>query len=172
MNRVLTGAKLNNMKKIESEQDVIYIFKNFLEDKECDKYYNMINDIGYQPSNVKWEDRTLDITEDPITTKVKKYLEKRFDLNLKPQQTEIQNHHVNSALDFHIHNDPIRIVCKYNSLIYLNDNFEGGEFVTKSGIIIKPEKGMLTFFNSQTVWHSVKRVLKNDRKTIIFWWIN
>ena len=170
---VLIGEKLNSMEKIKSKQDVIYVLKNFLEDEECDKYYNMIHDIGYRPNNMsKWDDRTLDITEDPITIKVKKYLDKRFKLNLMAQQTEIQNHHINSSLDFHVHTHPSRIICKYNSLIYLNDNFDGGEFVTKSGISIKPEKRMLTFFNSQTVWHGVKRVLKNDRKTLIFWWIN
>lgn len=158
------------MEKITSKQDNVYVLKNFLEDKECDKYYNMINNIGYQPSNVEWEDRTLDITEDLITTKVKKYLNKKFDLNLKEQQTQIQNHHVNSALGMHVHNDPYRGSVKYNSLIYLNDDFDGGEFVTRSGIKIKPEKGMLTFFNSQTVWHGVNKVLKKDRKTIIFWW--
>ena len=93
-----------------------------------------------------------------------------FNLKLTAEQAEIQNHHVNSSADLHIHNDLGREHIIYNSLIYLNDNFDGGHFITKNGISIKPEKGMLTFFNGQKVYHGVKRVLKNDRKTIIFWW--
>ena len=29
---------------------------------------------------------------------------------------------------------------------------------------------MLTFFNGQKIYHGVEKVLKNDRKTLIFWW--
>jgi len=58
----------------------------------------------------------------------------------------------------------------YNSLIYLNEDFDGGHFITKNGIKIKPEKGMLTFFNGQTIWHGVETVKNKDRKTLIFWW--
>ena len=65
--------------------------------------------------------------------------------------------------------DPI-VQIEYNSLIYLNEKFKGGEFYTKNGINLKPKKGMLTFFNGQTVHHGVKKVFNNDRKTIIFWW--
>ena len=70
----------------------------------------------------------------------------------------------------HVHDHNGRENIKYNSLIYLNENFLGGNFVTSKGIDIKPKKGMLTFFNGQTVCHGVKTVLQNDRKTIIFWW--
>ena len=100
------------------------------------------------------------------------YINKRFDLELVADQAEIQNHNVNSSSDLHIHNDLGREHIKYNSLLYLNDNFDGGQFITKNGINIKPEKGMLTFFDGQQVHHGVKKVLKNDRKTIIFWWRN
>ena len=72
----------------------------------------------------------------------------------------------------HIHTDEGRKETKHNSLLYLNNNFLGGEFVTKSGILIRPKKGMLTLFDGQKVYHGVKRVKQNDRKTIIFWWRN
>ena len=109
-------------------------------------------------------------TKDRIVKKVTKYINKRFDLNLVADQAEIQNHHVNSEAGLHVHDHDGREHITYNSLIYLNDNFDGGQFITKNGISIKPEKGMLTFFNGQTVCHGVKKVLNKDRKTIIFWW--
>ena len=158
------------MKKLSSKEDVVYVHENFLTDEECDKYFNMIKDIGYSPKNLPWAERTIDISNDPIVEKVTKYLEKRFKLELKPSQVQLQNHHVNSWARFHVHDHGGREKIKYNSLIYLNENFLGGNFVTSKGIDIKPKKGMLTFFNGQTVHHGVRTVLQNDRKTIIFWW--
>ena len=55
------------------------------------------------------------------------------------------------------------------SIIYLNDNFRGGEFYTQKDKII-PEPGLMLFFNGQEIKHGVKKVLKKDRKTIIIWW--
>jgi spore maturation protein CgeB len=158
------------MIRINHGKDEVYVFKNFLSDKECDKYFKKIRDIGHLPYSLPWPERVIDITKDRIVKKVTKFINKNFNLKLTAEQAEIQNHHVNSSADLHIHNDLGREHIIYNSLIYLNDNFDGGHFITKNGISIKPEKGMLTFFNGQKVYHGVKRVLKNDRKTIIFWW--
>ena len=158
------------MDKITSGEDEVYVFKNFLSDKECDKYFKKIRDIGYLPYSLPWPERVIDITKDRIVKRVTKFINKNFNLKLIAEQVEIQNHHVNSSAELHIHNDLGREHIVYNSLIYLNDNFNSGQFITKNGISIKPEKGMLTFFNGQKVYHGVKRVLKNDRKTIIFWW--
>ena len=165
------------MDKIVSNNDEVYVLKNFLPQDECNKYFEKVRDIGpVDPAedgdpNLPWSVRTYDVTKDPIVENVTKYLNKRFNLNLKIANAEVQNHHVNSRCLMHIHldkweNDKIL----YNSLIYLNDDFDGGEFVTEGGVSIKPEVGMLTFFNGVAVCHGVKKVLKKDRKTIIFWW--
>lgn len=158
------------MEKLISINEEVYIFKKFLSKKECNKYFKMIHDIGYQPFNLPWPDRVIDITKDPIVNKVTKFINKKFKLNLTADQVEIQNHHVNSFSDLHIHDHLGRENIEYNSLIYLNDDFDQGHFITKNGIKIKPEKGMLTFFNGQKIYHGVEKVLKKDRKTLIFWW--
>ena len=62
--------------------------------------------------------------------------------------------------------------CLYNSLIYLNDDFKGGEFFTRNGIKLKPQAGMLTLFDGSKVSHGLKKVKNKDRKTMIFWWAN
>lgn len=158
------------MQKIKLKQDEVFIYKNFLSKKECKKYFNMIKDIGYQPTSLPWNQRVIDITKDAIVGKVTKYINNFFKFNLIADQAEIQNHHVNSEAELHIHDHNGREHITYNSLIYLNEDFEGGHFITKNGIKIKPETGMLTFFNGQKVWHGVEKVLKKDRKTLIFWW--
>ena len=54
--------------------------------------------------------------------------------------------------------------------LYLNDDFEGGEFITSTGFVLKPKQGMLTFFNGSKIIHGTRRTLSKDRKTLIFWW--
>jgi hypothetical protein len=56
--------------------------------------------------------------------------------------------------------------------LYLNDDFEGGEFYTEHGIVVKPNKGMLTFFDGKNIMHGVKDLKGNVRYNIIFWWHN
>ncbi len=158
------------MDKIVSGDDKVYVCRNYLSKKECDKYFNMIKDIGHKDNFIPWNERIKYINDDPIVEKVTKYINKRFNKNISLDEAQIQNHNVNSFSPLHIHNGLDREHIEYNSLIYLNDDFEGGYFFTKNGIKIKPEKGMLTFFNGQKVYHGVERVLKKDRKTIILWW--
>jgi hypothetical protein len=55
-------------------------------------------------------------------------------------------------------------------LLFLNDDFEGGEFITSTGFVLKPKQGMLTFFNGSKIIHGTRRTLSKDRKTLIFWW--
>jgi len=158
------------MEKIEAKNEEIFIFKNFLSNKECNKYFKKIRDIGHLSYSLPWPERVLDITKDRVVKKVTKFINKTFNLKLIADQAEIQNHHVNSSSKLHIHDHLGRENIIYNSLIYLNEDFDGGHFITKNGIKIKPEKGMLTFFNGQTIWHGVETVKNKDRKTLIFWW--
>jgi len=71
----------------------------------------------------------------------------------------------------HVHDETERSICDYNTLIYLNDDFDGGEFYTPN-FIHKPVQGDVTFFNGETTWHGVKPIKNNDRYTIIIWWFN
>ena len=92
------------MDEITSKTDKIYILKNFLSTEDCDKYFKMIRDIGYQSELIPWLQRIIVITKDPIVNKVATYINKRFNLELVADQAEIQNHHVNSEAVMHIHN--------------------------------------------------------------------
>ena len=79
------------MHKISCNGDEVYILKNFLSNKECDKYFKMIDDIGYNAKPIPWEERAVEITTDPIVDKVTKYINERFNLNLIVEQAETQN---------------------------------------------------------------------------------
>ena len=57
-----------------------------------------------------------------------------------------------------------------NSLIYLNDVDDGGEFYTENGITISGQGYTLTLFDGRNVKHGLKEVKNNNRYTIILWW--
>ena len=154
------------MKKLQKGEEIIYTFEKYLSKKECKRYASTIKDLGIGIFN--WSQRTQDISEDPIVQKLQKFLNKTFNLNLTITQAQTQNWNQTSLSNLHIHTD--RPDATYNSSIYLNHDFEGGIFFTQNGIKIKPEAGLLTFFDGRKVWHGVEKVKNKDRKSLIFWW--
>ena len=150
------------------KSDLIFYQNNFLSNQECDYWIGKAPKLG--EGYFDWEERTIDITKEDIVNKVMFFFKKKLNFNLSIRQAQIQNWNIGSDSNLHIHNNEGRENGKYNSLIYLNEDFDGGEFFTKNGIVIKPEKGKLTLFNGLKVYHGVKKVYKKDRITLIFWW--
>jgi predicted 2-oxoglutarate/Fe(II)-dependent dioxygenase YbiX len=64
-------------------------------------------------------------------------------------------------------------IVDYGSIIYLNDDYEGGElFFPKYNIHIKPEPGTLVFFPSTNMYaHGVTEVTDGVRYTSPHFWI-
>jgi hypothetical protein len=115
---------------------------------------------------------------------------------------EIQKEHMNDGKDHYFYGVSITKLSKdiqlrmhqdvhndfstlsYSAVLYLNDNYEGGEacflkdFVpfsdfplyddSMNGITFKPSAGDLSIFPSD-LWHGGKRVVNGDRYSIIFW---
>lgn len=137
---------------------------NFISLEECREW------IKKAPKNgATWDERTITITSDPITQKVQSYWRDYFkDNSLTITQSQIQLWPVNSFSELHIHDTNNREGTLWNSMLYLNDNYLGGEFYTNE-TVIKPKPGMLTFFNGREVHHGVKPVSWSNRYTLIFW---
>jgi len=150
--------------------DKVHVFENYLSKEACERYLKKIKDIGYREKLASWEERTTDISDDPIAETVRHFLNNRFYINLELDQVQTQNWHINSYGPLHKHDRDGRQNTVFNSLIYLNDDFEGGEFITSTGFVLKPKQGMLTFFNGSKIIHGTRRTLSKDRKTLIFWW--
>ena len=56
-----------------------------------------------------------------------------------------------------------------SSILYLNDDYKGGETVIGDKII-KPETGKIIFFSGTKIPHSVKKLTKGRRYTIPSWY--
>ena len=61
------------------------------------------------------------------------------------------------------------IYDSWTSVIYLNDDYEGGETFVDNRIII-PLKGKIVTFTGSTLSHGVNKILKGDRYTTPVWY--
>jgi hypothetical protein len=151
----------------------VNVFKNVFTNEELDSFkVDAINKL--KDSNDKSLDNLthcISIQRDDIVNKVKDHIESKLNLTLQCQDIQYQVWKVGSYSTPHVHDESGRSMCDYNTMIYLNDDFSGGEFYTLN-TIHKPTKGDVTFFNGEHVWHGVKPVKDNDRYTIIIWWYN
>ena len=54
--------------------DKVYVFENYLTKEACEKYLKKIKDIGYREKLASWEERTTDISDDPIAETVRHFI--------------------------------------------------------------------------------------------------
>ena len=94
-----------------------------------------------------WEYRQIDITNNPIIGKVSNYFYKHLNRRLIIKQAQIQIWIPSSYSILHTHDEDGRgrKDTYWNSLIYLNDVDDGGEFYTENGITIRPRAGHINF---------------------------
>lgn len=157
---------------MEDINKTIYLFKNFMQQNEAAPYIELIKNKHALVGNINdFDTRTIDISQDPIVDKVKQFIESKLPLKLTCSQAEIQIWPEGSRSELHIHDARNRENGDFNSLIYLNEDFDDGEFITEFSKY-KPELGTLTFFNGRLNYHGVKEVKRNHRYTLIFWWTN
>ena len=150
----------------------VYLFKNFMQQNETTLYIKYIQNKYNRVGNIEdFYTRTIDISHDPIVNKVKQFIESQLPVKLNCSQAQIQIWPEGSKSELHRHEWNGRENGDFNSLIYLNDNFDDGEFVTEF-LKYKPEIGTLTFFNGKENYHGVSKVKRAHRYTLIFWWKN
>jgi len=151
-------------------KDNVVIVKNFIPFKECIEFLQRVPaNFLLDGQELSWEYRLVNITAHPITSYVENYWNNYFKTNkIKIYESVIQMWPPNSYSGFHVHDLNDRRQGTYNSILYLNDNFSGGEFFTNK-IKLKPEPGTLIFFNGKTTPHGLNRVFGNSRYAINFW---
>lgn len=81
-----------------------------------------------------------------------------------------KNTHMDKHIDTYLYNDG-NVTTKnyYTSILYLNDDFVGGETVVDD-VIVKPEIGKMILFDGGTVPHQVLKIIKGVRHTIPCWY--
>ena len=150
------------------DQITIEKYKTTMED-----HYNKMVKAGH--SDQDWYPcRNVGLlTTSDIVLHVKGFLESRIRMTTTCYDAQIQIRKDGmGGFGTHKHDHDGREHGDYNSILYLNDNFSGGEFYTETGIIVKPVAGRLTFFDGKNISHGVKKFTNSHRYGIVFWWKN
>ena len=144
---------------------------NFLSNKEC----NFLIDF-YKSNETKsflFRDvypLKLDIDNFAISFLVEKLESTSKLFNSKIDWFEIVKWPIGSEQNLHF--DGASNKTTFSSIVYLNQNFEGGETYYEDGTIIKPILGRSLFFDGNYYKHGVKKVKKNTRYVIATWYKN
>ena len=140
---------------------IISIIDNFLDKNSCNdliKYFKKnIKDIE------KYRDTyILKYIYQPILKKLNKNIG-MFDFK-KPDNMEIVKWPQGSFMDPHTDKGDF-----LSFIVYLNDNFKGGETII-NGITVKPKKGSIVIFSNGHYLHHVNKVMDKERYTLIAWY--
>ena len=152
------------MKETEKRMfNIICSIDNFLEERECN---GLIELFEKNKSNNKQYRNTyiFPMVYEPVLQKLcdtfTMYDFKKIDnmeIVLWPTGSEMKPHYdEGDYLSF---------------IVYLNDDYEGGETVI-NGITIKPKKGLIVIFSNGFYLHQVNKITNNSRYTLIAWYKN
>ena len=143
------------------------IIKNFLTKEECKNLVEEAkNSNDWKPQNKDTGIFILKSKNHSLMVDIYKRVSKLFDSNLHAQTIRmIHKTDKNSFWERHSDNSGGDEI-KYGVVIYLNQDFEGGElFYPDLGITIKPEEGMLVYHDGDED-HEVLKVISGDRYTL------
>lgn len=158
-------------------KDKIILIDNFLSESECCKYINEIYErktvrnftsVG-KFKNEKYIDEILSIF---FFDKLKNFIQNKS-LIIKPNNIIMTgkyspNEHFGMHLDTGLYYDKIKKEkSKFTLLVYLNDNFDGGETCFYDNnlnfiLSVKPKKSMALLFDID-LWHKGNEVINGEK---------
>ena len=149
-----------------SKGKMIYSHKNFIKSEKCDEIisnYILNVDISFRygntyPLNIK--------SIDGVTDKIESIC-KKFDPNIRLDLCQIVKWPSGSKMAPHVDDS---LNDRFAALIYLNDNYLGGETVFDE-LTIFPEKGKLVIFENSKLQHSVSEIVSGVRYTLALWFV-
>jgi len=140
----------------------ILLYDNFLSKKECSIF---IKNFEKEKNNVKPYRNTFTLKIKNIELLKKLNFQFNIDKLLTPDNLEIVMWPTNSFMDSHYDKgDTLAFI------IYLNDNYVGGETIVDK-IKIVPKTGKIVLFSNGKLEHSVCKIEKGIRYTLIGWYI-
>ncbi len=171
---------------MEKLEDHIYVVPNFLSHEECDEMVLISEKIGYKEAKVNMHGKQVLMTM--VRNNLRVMYKDEVYANILwgkikahvPQQIGYSHAFgLNEMLRFYKYEEGHRFkmhrdgsyrrndteASQYSFLIYLNDDFEGGETVFRSGTTIRPKKGSALLF-----LHGLRHegaVLKNGTKYVL-----
>ncbi|MBQ1498745.1 MAG: hypothetical protein IIZ38_10555 [Sphingomonas sp.] len=89
------------------------------------------------------------------------------DPGIHPEETQIVRWSPGDGQPLHL--DMTRETTTYAAILYLNDDFLGGETFFENGATIRPRTGTLVGFHGASLRHGVRTVVAGTRLTMPIW---
>ena len=147
-----------------------HLIDDFITKKECKYLINFYK--SYEFKSFAYRDtRPLDLKESSMLEleflfkKLNKYASK---LNAKLDWSQIVKWPVGSTQNLHF--DSAKENTVLSSILYLNDNYKGGQTYYEEGTIFKPKTGRIVYFDGRHYKHGVKPVKKETRFVVAAWY--
>ena len=170
-----------NFEKLGSGSENIKVINNFLSEEECKNFVTFLKTKEVTVTPIQWDHEFK-----PIATKkfypsikesikyidpVKDELEKAFDVKVNSKSAAVVRWDEGDKLELHVDDLGTTDYNHMATLIYLNDDYEGGEiYFPTHGISLKPKAGDLLMFPGNMHYaHGVTPVMSGYRYTIPMW---
>ena len=148
---------------------MIVIFDSVFDQSECNDLINLY--AKYEQNSHEWRGtKPLDLSFAPesngyllkILKKVNSVFTANYDWGeiVKWDTGTYQPYHLDSTSDKTI----------LTSIVYLNENFDGGYTIFNDGTKVKPKIGRCLIFNGQNYIHGVSEVTQGTRWTLPIWY--
>ena len=145
------------------------IIDNYLSKRECDFLINLYK--SNEKSSFLYRDTyPLNLNENDFMVNflVKKLQRTSKLFNSKIDWFKLVKWPIDSKQDLHF--DTFSNQTTLSSIIYLNENFEGGQTYYEDGTSIQPIIGRGLFFDGNFYKHGVKEVKKDIRYVVAAWY--
>jgi hypothetical protein len=182
----------DNLEKIGNSVDNIKIINSFVSKEDCKKFINYTKDIDESVAPTQFDEKMNPVSWNssfkmPNINEFTKYkiivrsiVEKEYDIKVKNKSFgSIVRWDAGSKMAMHsddtytLRKDGTGVTENHHmsGLIYLNDDYEGGEIeFPQQKISIKPKTGDLIIFPGNINYpHEVKVITFGSRYTIPFW---
>ena len=180
----------------KENENFVTVIKGYLSPEQCDEFTAVIKNAKAEEKLSHWGDafvlskpeKNMGLFATNHVAEIMRLCKKTYGYDkplyreqayffLWPVGADHQPHFDNNFLAFEqqgispeFHPDSPEII--FSSILYLNDDWEGGEiYFPRLNKIIKPEKGDLIYFPSDSVIaeHGVKKILGSERVTFATW---
>jgi predicted 2-oxoglutarate/Fe(II)-dependent dioxygenase YbiX len=152
---------------------MIHILDNFLSSEEIDYCKKLIfeNECSFIQNSrrvhmieeIFYEDETLKSIKQRLNYQANKLIS-----NIKIDWSEFVYREKNTLQNFHVDDYSKSIIL--SSIIYLNDDFRGGETIFQDGTVVSPVPGKVVFFDGNKIIHGVNIVNTGYRITLATWY--
>jgi len=170
-----------NFEKMGNKRENIKVIKNFLSDEECDILLNLTKKTQAKEFAVQWDHNFRPIATRKTYTDikavsmyvplVKDVLEKEYGFPVENKSVSIARWDTGDKLDLHVDDLGTTKTNHMATLIYINNDFEGGEIIFPThNFIYKPEKGDLIMFPGNYYYpHEVATITSGTRFSLPMW---